>query len=913
MPLAPGTRVGPYEVLAALGRGGMGEVWRARDTTLGREVALKALPPQCAGDADRLARFEREAKALAALNHPRIAAIYGLEDVAGQRVLVMELALGTSLANRLARGPLPVRDALGIGRQIAEGIEAAHEKGIIHRDLKPANIHVTDQGEVKILDFGLAKALIAGSEDPASSPNPETSPTLTAPTRHGVILGTAAYMSPEQARGLPVDARTDIWAFGCVLYECLAGKGAFAGETVTDVLAAVLDRDPDWGALPATTPPGVRTLLARCLRKDPSVRLHDVADARIELDDALREGRGGAGSMTPAGSAPPRLVGQWTPRLSWAALGLAVGAALGVAASLWLASSRVAEAPRQLSHLSIVLSATEPLMANTHPRAGASVAISRDGRRVVYTSRRNGSSMLVLRSLDRADETVLRGTEGAFSPFFSPDGSWVAFFTEQELKKVQIGGGGPVTVCPTPPVGRGGTWSDDDTIYVAQDFTSGLQRVAASGGQPQPMTTLDLAAKEGNHLLPEALPGGDAVLFTVWKGGTFEEAAVWAVSARTGKRTLLVERASNARYLSQGYLVFARSGSLFAAPFDAKALSVRGPAVPVVEGVWNDPSTGTAHYALSQTGTLVYAPGGYTLTRQRLVWVDRHGRSEFLPLEPGFYNELKLSPDGRRLAVQVLNDIWVYDLQNRTMIRATFRGVNQAPVWTPDGRHVAFSSSRDVTRPTLYWIDPEAGGEPEMLSRDGEVQFPSSWSPDGRTLAYAEIKLVGSETGYDIWLLTGGGPWTRQRLLATPFQDDQPVFSPDGRALVWASNDTGRTQIYVRAYPGMGRTIVSTDGGTEPVWARNGRELFYRNGRRLYSVPINTQGDITVGRASLLFEGDFARGSITPGIPAYDVAPDGQHFVMVTSTADAELPVRLDVVLNWLEGIKRRAPGRPAE
>jgi serine/threonine-protein kinase len=479
------------------------------------------------------------------------------------------------------------------------------------------------------------------------------------------------------------------------------------------------------------------------------------------------------------------------------------------------------------------------------------------------------------------------------------------------LKKVPLDGGGPVTICTTPPVSRGGSWADDDTIYFTPDFTSGVQRVAAAGGRPADVTTLDVPANESNHLFPEALPGGEVLLFTVWKGGSFDEASTWAFSTRTGKRTLLIEGASEARYVPQGYLVFARAGTLLAVPFDAKRLAILGAATPVVEGVWSDPASGTAHYAVSYTGTLAYAPGQYTVARSRIAWVDRRGRIEFLPCEPGFYAELKLSPDGRRLAFVSLNDIWVYDFGSRTMTRATFRGVNQAPVWAPDGRHIAFSSSQNVTRPTVYWVDPAGGEEPEVLSRDGEVQIPSSWSPDGKTLAYAEIKLVNPETGFDIWLLSGPSPWKRQNLIHTPYKDDQPMFSPDGRALAWVSNETGRLQVYVRPYPGTGRTMVSVDGGTEPIWSRSGTELFYRSGRRLYAVPISTKGVLTIGRPSLLFEGDFDQGPETPGFPSYDVAADGR-FIMVPSATDRESPVRLDVVMNWVEDLKRRAPRLPA-
>jgi eukaryotic-like serine/threonine-protein kinase len=903
-----GRMLGPYHVVEKLGEGGMGEVYRAHDTKLNRDVALKILPESLAGDPDRLRRFEREAKTLAALNHPHVAQVYGFEDGGETRALVMELVPGESVATRLQRGPVPVREALELARQVAEGLEAAHEKGIIHRDLKPANLQLMPDGAVKILDFGLAKEVDVG----ADSERGEVL-TITARTQDGVVMGTAAYMSPEQARGLAVDARTDVWAFGCVLFEMLTATRAFAGATVTDTLAAVLEREPDWGRVSAATPPAVRALLQRCLKKDVRQRLRHVADARFAIEEALAAWTSGptaiAGALAPA--APSRAArGIWRRLLPFAAavamlaLGLAMGWGLGLA--------RRQAPPAQLVRLSIPLAQDGPLVSTLNPRGGSSVALSRDGRRLVYRSKRNGESVLVLRAIDRIEETVLRGTEGAFGPFFSPDGNWVAYFTESELRKVPLDGGASVTICATPPVGRGGSWADDDTIYFAPDFTSGIQRVAADGGRPQAVTTPDPAAKESNHLYPEALPGGGALLFTVWKGGAFDAASTWALSLRTGKRTLLLERAAEARYTSEGYLVFARAGTLLAVPFDAVTLTILGPAAPLVEGVWSDSASGTAHYAVSRTGSLVYAPGLYTEARRRIAWVDRRGRLDFLPLQPGFYGDPKLSPDGRRLAVQLLNDIWVYDFAGGTLTRATFRGVNQAPVWTPDGRRIAFSSSQDVARAALYWVDP-AGGEPEILSRDGEVQFPSSWSPDGTLLAYAEIKQQDdTETGFDIWLLRGGAPWTRQVLIRTPFKEDQPMFSPDGRALAWVSNETGRSQVYVRPYPGAGRTMVSTDGGTEPIWSRAGTELYYRNGRRFFSIPIRTSGPLTVGRPSALFEGDFAAGSITPGIPAFDAAPDGQRFIVVTSTSDAESPTRLDVVLNWTEELRRKASRQPA-
>jgi eukaryotic-like serine/threonine-protein kinase len=896
MPLASGTRLGPYEILSAIGAGGMGEVYKARDTRLDRAVAIKILPTELSTDPDRRARFEREAKTIAGLNHRHICVLHDVGDHDGVMFLVMEHLAGETLAQRLEKGRLPPEQALLIATEIVDALAAAHRQGVIHRDLKPGNVMLTKSG-AKLLDFGLAK--LAGHGEQAAAAGLASVPTQTRPlTSEGAIVGTLQYMAPEQVEGKPADARTDLWALGAILYEMLTGKRAFEGTSAASLIGNIMNAEPPALALlQPLTPAALERLVRQCLAKAPDDRwqsAHDVALFLNSLDDLVTEST----------RARPR-------RKPWiVAAVVAGGVVIGLVAGWGFGSREHTATPPQLVRLSVPLGADGPFTAPDQPRAGSSIALSRDGRRLVYQSVRNSQSRLVLRAIDRTEETVLRGTEGGFGPFFSPDGNWVAFFTESELKKVPLDGGGPVTICTTPPVSRGGSWADDDTIYFTPDFTRGVQRVAAAGGRPADVTTLDLSANESNHLFPEALPGGEVLLFTVWKGGSFDAASIWAFSTRTAKRILLIEGAAEARYLPQGYLVFARAGTLFAVPFDPKTLALLGAAMPLVEGVLSDPATGTAHYAVSYTGTLVYAPGQYTVAPSRIAWVDRRGGIEFLPCEPGFYDQLKLSPDGRRLAFVALNDIWVYDFGSRTTTRTTFRGVNQAPVWAPDGRHIAFSSSQSVTQPTLYWVDPAGSQEPEVLSRDGEVQFPSSWSPDGTTLAYAEIKLINPETDFDIWLLSGPSPWKRQDLIRTPFKDDQPTFSPDGRALAWVSNDTGRPEVYVRPYPGTGRTMVSVDGGSDPIWSRSGTELFYRSGRRIYAVPIGTKSVLTIGRPSPLFEGDFDWGAITPGIPSYDVAADGR-FIMVPLAA-RESPARLDVVLNWVEDLKRRAPKRPA-
>jgi serine/threonine-protein kinase len=494
---------------------------------------------------------------------------------------------------------------------------------------------------------------------------------------------------------------------------------------------------------------------------------------------------------------------------------------------------------------------------------------------------------------------------------FSPDGQWIAFFTETALKKVPLAGGTPTILCPTPPVTRGGVWADDSVIYFARTFTGGLQSVPANGGRPTPMTTVDLKAGESNHLLPEALPGADAVLYTMWEGGDFATASVWSFSPSTGARKRLLDSASSPRYVPPGFLVFARGGGLFAARFDAARVLVVGEPVPVVDAVWTDPSSGTAHYAVSRSGTLVYAAGGNTIDQRRLVLVDRRGRVEQLGAEPNFYGEPRFSPDGRRIAVNALNDLWIYDMADRTLSRVTFHGVNQFPVWTPDGRRLAFSSSHGVANPKVFWTSID-GGDPVPLSQDGAVQFPSSWSPDGSTIAYAETS--DDATGWDIWVLRPGDAASRRVLIQTPFKDDQPMISPDGRALAYVSDETGRMEVYLRQFPDLAqRSRVSTDGGTEPVWSRRGDELFYRKGRQYFSTQVAATGEtIRVGRPSLLFEGDFLVTTVIPGNPAYDVAPDGQRFVAVIRADDSPRPVHLEVALGWVQDLERRlGPGAP--
>jgi len=888
--LIPGARLGPYEIIAQLGAGGMGEVYAARDTRLGRTVAIKVLAERLSADPQARQRIEREARAVSSINHPHICTLYDIGHESDRDYLVMERLEGEALDRRLGRGRLPITDVMSVALQIADALASAHEHGIVHRDLKPANIMLTKSG-VKLLDFGLARHRPPVDDSVAESPT--ASVTRTSLTAEGIIEGTLPYMAPEAVRGAEPDARADLFAFGAVLYEMVTGRRAFGAGTLVDTIAEVLGTDPPAPrSLRPETPALLDHLITACLAKDPTARWQAARDAALQLT-AIDHG-----ASRPAGG---------KRRVVMGVAGVAAGVALGLAgALLW---PRPAAGPPGPTHLVLTLGAAARLVPADSPAGGSSVAVSRDGRLVVFAVSDGATSRLVLRDLGRREETPLPGTEGAYSPFFSPGGLWVGFFTETALKKVPLAGGVPVTICATPPVARGAVWGDDDVIYFSPSFSSGLQKVPAEGGQPADLTELDLSAGESNHLLPEVLPGGEAILFTVWNGGTFDEASVWALTLRTGDRKRLIESASAPRYVEPGYLIFARNSSLLAVPFDPTRLTLLGATVPVVDGVWSDPATGAAHYAVAPGGTLVYAPGQYTVDRRRIVWVDRNGRMEPLPIDPNFFGELQLSPDGRRLAVTILNDIWIYDMEGRTTERLTFRGVNQFPIWAPDGRHITFSSSQGTTTPKVFSINALERGEATRLGKNGGVQFPGAWTHDGRVLAYVETSPVGSPLAFNIWLLRSGSGQEPQPLIQTPFKDDQPAFSPDDRTLAYVSDETGRLQVYVLPFPGPGRRVqVSIEGGTEPVWSRRGNELFFRDGRRYFSVPVrlSDDGSLEAGRPELLFEGDFVVPSFVPGMPSYDVAPDGRHFLMVTRASDTPWPDRLDVVLDWTEELGAR-------
>jgi serine/threonine protein kinase len=878
--LAPGARLGVYQIVTAIGAGGMGEVYRARDTTLDRDVAIKILPDVFAADAERLARFEREARVLASLNHPNIAAIYGLERNGAAACLVMELAPGETLAARIARGAVPPDEALAIAIQITSALEAAHDKGIVHRDLKPANIVIAADGKVKVLDFGLAK--LAGGDAPAIDVT--QSPTMAhAGTLAGVLLGTAAYMSPEQARGKAVDKRADIWAFGCVLFEMLTGTQAFAGETLTDIVAAVVKNEPDWRSLPAETPAGIRALLRRCLQKDPAQRVHDIADARLEIHDAQ-------GTPQPIVTAPavPRRGSSAMTMLPWA---LTLALAL-VAGSLAWRSWQAAGGARSQPLTRLELS--PPAGVELFNGEAQGIALSPDGRRVAFVGVHGGVRQVYVRRLDQYDAVPIRGTEAAFSCFFSPGGDAIGFIsTNRSLKKVSLVDGQIVALTAADTdYTFGSAWGPDERLTFSRGGT--LWQVAASGGNATPLTTLDRANGELAHAFP-SMVNRTAILFTSITAA--RKARIEAMPLATGKRHTVVESGTFPIYASTGHLIFFRDEALLAAPFDAEHLTVTGPAVRLVEILGIAP-TGAPPVAISPSGSFVYATSA---TRANtLVWVSRQGAQEPVTDARRDYFHPRLASDGRRIVVQTAGDLWIQDLVRATFTRLTSQTFgNSFPVWAPDGTRVVFR-----TNAGLNWADADAGGTSRAVPASSTGDFPSAIAADGDTLLVARQT---ANTSQDIYALSLAGTWDPKPIINTTAFEGGAQFSPDGRWIAYVSDESGRMQVYVRPYPALDRRWpISTEGGTSPMWNRNGRELFYRNGDKMMAVDVGGGSDLTLSAPRLLFEQPYAFGQ-TITLPNYDVSPDGKRFLMVKDEPGAG---RLNVVLNWFEELKRLVPGK---
>jgi serine/threonine protein kinase/Tol biopolymer transport system component len=900
--LQSGSRVGAYEILAPLGAGGMGEVYRAKDARLDRDVALKVLAEEFFEDRDRVVRFEREAKSLAALNHPGIAAIYSFEEVSGRHLLVMELVEGEGLDARIASGPLPVGETLSYARQIAEALEAAHEKGIIHRDLKPANVKVTPDGRVKLLDFGLAK-IFEGDGGPGSSPNVTHSPTLTArATAAGVILGTAAYMSPEQARGKALDKRTDVWAFGCVLYEMLTGRRAFEGETVSDTLAAVLKEDPNWAALPEPTPAAVRKVLRRCLQRDAKLRLHDIADARLDLEELAASTASGSSPFeektadsNSAGASAERASRERGSRRSfWIAWGVAAAFA-AAAGALALRARAPGSAP--VVRLSIPLPPGQILTGNSGP------AISRDGRTLAYTARdAAGVSRLYVRALDRFDSSVIPESEGAQQPFFSPDGGRVGFFARGKLLTASLSGGAPTAIADASSQPFGGTWGEDDTIIFVPTLTSGLLRIPSSGDKPRNLTEPDEAAGGYAHAWPQFLPGGRTVLFTIWGGTNAAANGAAMLSLETGKWTSVAPGVESFRYARSGHLLESEPRGVMAAAFDPTRPQQVRVQTFVVDDVFRTPAATNSWFSTSDTGTLVYVPGDPILSA--LAWVDREGRVTPIADQAASVVDPSLSPDGTRAVLEDKDpSLWVVDLRRGTRSRLTLdhEGSNAYPVWSRDGRRVLFASNRSGDW-DLY--DVSAGGGParRLLARRGN-QFPASEAPDG-TLLFME-RAKGSAA--DLWTLSPDG--TVAPFLVSPFSKVDAQFSPDGLAVAYVSDETGREEVYVRSVARPGDAVaLSTEGGREPRWSPDGKEIFYRRGDSFFAARLASTGPLSVRDSKKLFEIRAASGrSQLHG--GYAVSPDGRQFLVLLLDRRA-IPTQINVVLNWFEELKAKVPAR---
>jgi Tol biopolymer transport system component len=897
--LTPGTRLGVYEVAAQIGEGGMGQVYRATDTKLKRQVAIKILPPSLALDADRLARFQREAEMLASLNHPHIAAIYGLEDADGGRALVMELVEGEDLSQRIARGAIPIDEALPIAKQIAEALEAAHEQGIIHRDLKPANVKVRPDGTVKVLDFGLAKAM----ESPAANaPSVSQSPTITTPamTQAGMLLGTAAYMSPEQARGKPVDKRVDIWAFGAVLFEMLTGKRAFAGEDVSDVLASVLAREPDWRLLPRGLPPVVGNYLKRCLHKDRKQRIRDIGDVLLALDGAFEAvAPDVAHSVAVARSV-------WRRALPVAVTAIAATLITGLAAwRLWPSVER-----RSATRFDYVLPEGQQLEV-TQPQRPV-MATSPDGRSFVYQT----TEGLYLRSMGNLEAQLTPGTKERLStPFFSPDGQWVGYFVltgqanDRQLKKIAVSGGGAVILCAAT-IPFGASWTPDNTILFGQ--RAGIMRVSANGGTPE----LIIRASESEQMYgPQLLPDRASVLFSVTREmgpSRWDQAQVVVQSLSSGKRSVVVQGGSDARYVPTGHVVYALRDGLFAIAFDADRLRVTGGTVPLVQGVQRPVGVNAAasNYAVSEQGTLVYLTRGSSL--RSLVWMNRNGAAAgpISPIPPGTYEDPRVSPDGDRVLVTRQDDVWIYDVATGRSSRLTRDGSSLMGVWDPTGSQIAYSSAR--TGNLEAWVEPSDGsGPPRQLTNLGGQVHVDSWSPDGRTLTMHHHPPEGPTS---IFMLSMDTTDPKPRVfLKGEFNAEGAYFSRDGRYVAYVADATGQREIYIRPYsnPG-GQVTVSVGGGREPMWANNG-DLFYRSltGERMFAVSVTTKPALKVERPVELFQGPYYISSGGSPRPQYDVTPDGQRFLLLASAPGTNGSVarpRMVVVQNWFDELKRLVP-----
>ena len=897
MALAPGTRLGAYDLVALIGAGGMGEVYKARDTRLDRTVAVKILPAALAADPEFRERFDREARAISQLTHAHICTLYDVGEHDGAAFLVMEYLEGETLADRLTKGALPLDEALKVAIQIADALSAAHRQGIVHRDLKPGNVMLTKAG-AKLLDFGLAKSSGPAIAGAGFSMLPTTPANLTA---QGTILGTFQYMAPEQLEGLEADARTDIFAFGAVLYEILTGRKAFEGKSHATLIAAIISHDPPpVSQVQPIAPASLNRIVATCLAKDPDDRWQSARDVMRELKWVAE--REASVEHSPPLAAPPPAGSRALPWVVTGLFGVALVAAL---MALWV---------RVRTPSAAVGGASRFVLSEQAGSDNAGFAISLDGRRVVYSAVSGGLQQLYLRDMQTLEAKPIRGTENGQGPFFAPDGRRLGFWADGALKVIGIEGGSPVTLVHVHSVtNRGATWAPDDTIIYSPSTDTGLFRVPATGGTPQIVATPDYKRHERSYRWPQMLPGGEAVLFTIAGSDilSFDEARIAVRSLRTGEQHELLHGGSFPSYAAPGYLLYARAGALNAVRFNAAKTAVEGTPTTVLDGIVTYPTDGAAHYAISSDGTLLYLRGGAVSDRSTLTWVDRTGRSTPIAAPPAPYNGVSISPDGRLAAVDIDGanaNIWILEFARNTLTRLTLEWSNNNPFWTPDGARIAFISERSGVR-SLFWQPIEGHPEMEPLTPDlpGPVGsfrsgFLGSFSPDGRTLAFAGL---GSDRSVDVWIMTMNGDHQVRPFVQTKFNESWPRFSPEGRWLAYVSDETGREEVYVQPFPGPGRRVrISTDGGWAPVWSRDGRELFYRVGEEnaaVMAVKVSAGAtDLSPQKPELLFRKateDFD----------YDVAPDGR-FLMVEPFERSNALAPIVVVLNWLEELKARVP-----
>ena len=893
MPLGPGTRLGPYEILSALGAGGMGEVYRATDMNLGRQVAIKVLPEAFANDPERMARFEREAKTLASLNHQNIAIIHGLEKSQGTYALVMELVEGEDLSQRISRGPIPLDEALPIASQIAEALEAAHEQGIIHRDLKPANIKVRADGTVKVLDFGLAK--LAEQQPLTRTSNISMSPTITSPalvSGVGVLLGTAAYMSPEQAKGKPADKRSDIWAFGCVLFEMLTGKRPFDGEDVTDVIVAILGKEPaDLSRLTDDVPVAIRTLLRRCLEKDRRRRVADISTALFTIEEA---GVLAAAAQAPTAGSLARQIPRWRRLWIYSAPAVIAGLSIG-GAGVWFATR-----PVSLSQASVRFQIPAP---------GATPAemftLSPDGKALAFIANAGGENQLWVRSMSAVDARALPGTQGAIYPFWSPDGAFIGFFVQGKLKKIAIAGGPAQTLCDAIS-GRGGTWNRDGVVLFSPGPQSPIFRVAAGGGSAVPVTKLAAGESAAGHRFPMFLPDGVHFLYNA--GSDSPEASGVFVGSLDGTPPVrILPDLTNALFVpavdgrGNGRLLFRREETLVAQPFDPNRLRLSGEALPLAEDVPISVNTGFGAFSASANGTLAYRTGGSGANRE-LAWFDRSGkRIAAATHADAFVGPPALSADQRTIAVRInrgsQSDIWLQDVTRNVISRFTFRpGLVQGPVWAPDGKRLAFSVQDFSVYSSVIYLKPSGGSGPEQqLLQGGVNRIPQDWSSDGRWLLYQE---QGQQTGNDLWLMSPDGDRKPIPYLQTPFNETNGRFAPQPDAPRWIayqSDESGQNQIYIQSNPPGAKYQISTTGGTQPRWRSDAKELFYvSTDSKLMVVPVTLGQDVQLGPAQEV----FASASFTGYVPA----PDAQRFLFNVPAGEGRVaPPAITIVLNWAD------------